>query len=162
MEPTPEPFRMQSNVVLTVSFKEYINFIDKWLDKVNYLSTETYLLKKYLRDGDDKKLYQTFLQSIGYAVAKELHYAEARKKDATCILHSIPCNDVKSSKEIEQLYLDVKRYTLPILYRHMEDHDFSLPKTFRKNNMILWQYANVLIYFSLMSGPEWIFNKEEL
>ena len=95
MEPVPEPFRMQGNVLLLVPFSEYISFIDFYLDKVNYLSTPTHLLKQYVNDKNLDKLYQSFLMDMAFAVAKELHYAEAHQKDATFIVHTIENADMK-------------------------------------------------------------------
>ena len=162
MEETPEPFRMQKNVLLIVSFSEYLKFIDNYLDKVDYLSTPTSMLKQYIMHNDTTRLYSSFLADMAYAVAKELHYAEKYKKSATMLVHDVSDAKVNSLSDIENMYKDIRNFTENNLHQYMGAKDFALPKFFNKDNDILWHYANVLLFFSMAPGKPWIFDRKEL
>lgn len=162
MEEIPEPFRMQDNVLLIVQFSEYLKFIDQYLGKVDYLSTPTYALKQYQLTNAQDKLYAAFLADVAYGIAKELHYAEKYNRPATIIAHSVHDANVKTVAEVEEMYEGVKIYTEEKLYQYMAAKDFELPRFFNKENMMLWHYANVLLFFSMAPGNKWTFSREEL
>lgn len=162
MEEIPEPFRMQNNVLLIVSFNEYLAFIKNYLDKVDYLSTPTSMLKRYVDRNDIPELTKAFFRDMAYAVAKELHYAEAVKKEATFIIHEMDCTNVLSTSQVQSMFMGIKAYTETEIYTYMQAKDFGLPRFFQEKNLFLWQYANVLYYFSKALGNSWVLNKEEL
>ena len=162
MEETPEPFRMQKDVLLVVSFSEYLKFIDVYLNKVDYLSTPTFILKRYRATQDTNKLYVSFLKDMAYCVAKELHYAETYNKSATCFMHTAEDSNILSLQDVEKMYKDIRSYTEQQLRDYMSARDFSLPKFFREENMSMWHYANILLFFSMAPGNRWILKREEL
>lgn len=161
LEEVPEPFRMQGNVIFTVDFSEYLRFIELCLEKDDYLSQPTSTLKTYLNMRDEKSLYSAFLCDMAHAVAKELHYAESSNKDATTIIHTRAGVATKTIPDVIEMYRGVRTFTEDKLRTHMYYNNFQLPKFFREKNNILWEYANVLYFFSMAPGTPWMLNKED-
>ena len=81
---------------------------------------------------------------------------------ATMIVHSIGNAKVNSVSDIEKMYVDVKEFTENALYQYMAAKNFGLPRYFNKDNILLWHYANVLLFFSMAPGKPWILSEEEL
>lgn len=162
MEPIPDPFRMQKNVAFIVSFSEYVKFIDYSLGRVDYLATPTRLLKSYRAKHDNDSLYAAYLRDIAFSVAKELHYAETYKKEAAMIVHEKYGAEEIPYTDIERMFKDTHALTENRLRSYMSSHNFPLPISFRDCNQSYWQYANVLLFFSIAPGNSWCFNRKEL
>ncbi len=85
-----EPYRLQKNVVLCVTYSEYINYVRSLPEdsSIRLLSGT----KKAVRycNTNDPKLYMCFLVDMAFAMCKELFYSERTGEDATVI---IPTSD---------------------------------------------------------------------
>lgn len=89
LERSPEPIRFQPNVKVIIPFSEYIVFIDKYLDKRDFLQTPTALLKAYLKEGNYYELGKCYYKDMAVAIIKELYYCSLYGRKPTKIRHDI-------------------------------------------------------------------------
>lgn len=165
MEETPEPIRMQPSLALLIPFQGFIDFVNVYLDKRDYLACRTKDLKDAASIGVSDKasrefLLRAFYGAVSRAVVKELHYAEARNRDGTTIIHYFPSTAIPlwSKGKISTLYntqCGGKGYDLR---KDMNNRGFFLPNEFRRNNFSLWEYAVVLYAASVEGWQEWGYN----
>lgn len=157
LEPTPEAFRCQPNVVFSIDFQEYINFVTFYLGKVDYLATPTEeLLKlvKLYRQGDIKakeKLFQAFLTDMSFAVAKELYFAEASGKGATNIIHTTDNTVILNSDDINNYFVNVVERVTPRLLSRLSYKGYEFGSQISGRNAHIWKYAIVLNYLAEQS-----------
>ena len=150
LEPVPEPFRCQKELCVVVDITQYMDFIEKDLEDMNFLSTSTKRLKQLVMTQNYNELVSCFYLDMSRAVCKELHYAEIKGKSATRFSHLDLISEDAEQLTLESLhdyYNMAKFQTEEPIRAYMERCGFYLPKKFRKENVLLWEYANVLYFF---------------
>jgi len=116
LEQTIEPFRLQPNVTLIVTFEEYLKFCKTEIgNSFDWLATPTADLHYYIREFDRQattpifiKLFSSYLRDVALGQIKELSIAEAVGQGATGIRHSTSRTGViLTDKQIEEHYVNV-------------------------------------------------------
>ena len=86
IECMPEPFRLQADLLIGVSFPEYCKFVNSLsIDSGVQLITGTQQTVN-LRETNVDALYVTFLRNMAFAILKEIHFAECALTEATMLL----------------------------------------------------------------------------
>lgn len=91
VERVPEPFRLQSDLVLCIPYSEYLSFVRSLSrdSQINmYPSTQVVL--EQLQEQSIKN-YQSYLLNVAFAICKELHFATVYNIPPTIYL---PSSDV--------------------------------------------------------------------
>lgn len=149
LEPLPEPFRMQSDVALTVNFEEYVKFIGTLPDGTHILHSKSDRLKAAVVANDESALLKSFYVDMARAVGKELFYAERYGLGATVIRHGFygqyPNKDIPSYGASEE-----------ILRTILQERGFQLPTTISAQNARHWKYACKLLYDASKDPTRWV------
>lgn len=160
-EPTPEVFRCQPKVKLTIPFDEYLNFVEYELGVVDFLATPSKelqaLVREYRLGNEDsgKKLFSAFLKDMAFAVCKELYYAESLGKGATSIVHSVHAGTEMSEQDIETYFANVVNQVVPKLVKGLSCKDYAMPNQISAQNAIHFKYAVVMYYLSTAPQFYW-------
>lgn len=88
LEEYPEPYRSNGDMEIQVSLDVYRNFVDKYLEGHDYLSTATPILKYTLSLGNDEAFCKCFYKDMALAIIKELWYTDVTGVPTT-ITHSV-------------------------------------------------------------------------
>lgn len=141
LEPVPDPFRLQPDMLFVVSFDTYLRFIALTPERYNVLNSPIHTLhavldrfEKHHNRQDGLLLLKSFYIDMAYAVCKELHYAEERDVDATYIRHAFngPCIPKR---------VVITEQTASALSYAVSQRGFPLPSSLRTGNVGHWNYA---------------------
>lgn len=151
LEPTPEPFRRQPDVTLSVNFEEYKKFISTLPADSNFLYFPTSQLQTAIAANSTAALIKSFYVDTALAVCKELFFAEApmRPCGATVIRHSFSdCEVTKSVTVTDQ--------TIQVLKLLLSKKGFSLPSNISPVNQVHWHYACKLLQDAMDGPTKWV------
>lgn len=148
LEPVPEPFRLQPDVLFVVSFEHYRKFVKNIPESRNILHYATSVLHQRMEEGNETALLKAFYTDMALAVCKELHYAEEYRAGASCIRHAFPT--LLAEKRIH-----VTGEIPAILSMLAQKKGFPLPGTFRNQNQKHWDYACRLLQDASSHPTKW-------
>lgn len=157
-----EPFRLQSNLKLSIDFEEYIKFCRTELGYgYDWLATSTSTLHSLIREYDQvksefafKKLFSAFLLDMAYSVLKELEYAEAAGQDATEIRHTASNVSQLDETRLSEYYVNLSGSPLEKqLWDSLSHKAIRLSKV-SPGNMKHYKYA-LVAYWTSKSGLIW-------
>lgn len=149
-EPTPEPWRGQSDITIVLPYSEYCKFIRDYLSVQNYLLTGTFQLRNYLFLSATQKLCSAYMLDMAAAVCKELHYCERRRIPATRIIHYIDDTNVKTVPTADVHIGNADT----IMRAFMASKGYPISSNFVEGNLELYNYA-LRLYASATSGNFW-------
>lgn len=153
LEPVPEPFRMQSSVVLRVTLTAYVDFIRMIPADVDSIRlTGDVNVTKHLARVNSPILYNCFLRDMSFAIAKELHFAEKYKRKATAMLPTSHTCSTMLNSTIDSIYeheCDTARTTLNEI---IASYGFEIPNSISSVNEPSYRLAVYLLQQSANEG----------
>lgn len=146
LEEYPEPYRGNNDITLSVSFGEYLKFIDRYLEITDYLSTSTLLLKSKLELDDRAFLVRSFYQDVACAIAKELFFSRA-EGEVTRIIHTVDGGTVFDDDLLEVYkasYMPELVRAKNSLVERAKSAGFMYSPAALQRNRDMWFYASLL------------------
>ena len=149
LEPVPEPFRMQPDVLLLVSFDEYKRFIESLRPDDNVLYYETYKLQRAVCNDNERGLLKAFYVDMALSVGKELSFASMLDRDATNIRHTF-------AEEAPLRNIDVTQAASKNLRSLLYVRGFDIFTKLSLRNNAHWDYACKLIQAAMDGPTKWV------
>ena len=133
LEPVPDPFRLQPEMLFVIGFESYRKFVEHIPGSMNILYFTTNLLHTRMSEGNETALLKSFYIDMALAICKELYFAEEYKADASCIRHAFPILLAEKPIQIES--------KIPPLLRDLAQRKgFPLPAALRIGNTPVGSY----------------------
>lgn len=167
LEPVPQVFRGQQNVMLVVPFTEYLEFLSDMPKSIGdyLLSNSLYntleLNRRYREQGRDmflkQKLLKAYYLDMAAAVAKEVYYAEySLSVVGTYIVHRI--TNVATTLSARGVVEEASKCDYSkLLNNFLGVHGYS-PIENVKHNVFLWKYSQVLVQSAMKNWEPWAIN----
>lgn len=149
LEPVPEPFRLNPDLLVLVDFGEYIRLIRSLPGDEPYLYTQLSRLRGYVQSNNELKLLKSFYVDMALAVGKELHFAESCSKQPTVIRHTFHgCNATK--------YVPLQEQTEQTLRYLLSERGFPVPEHLSASSLPSWTYACKLVQDAMGGTTKWV------
>lgn len=149
LEPVPEPFRMQQDMVFRVTLTTYTEYVLSKDSNGARLMSQVGLLKQ-LASAGSPRLYNYFLRDMAFALLKEISYAEEYSMAATAILPASRGSNVVKASYVLSLY-EGSLYGEEVTVRNaLAEMQYQLPKRISELNQNLFTLA--LIFYKLSTS----------
>lgn len=149
LEPVPEPFRMQQDMVFRVTLTTYTEYVLSKDSNSARLMSQVGLLKRLASTGSPR-LYNYFLRDMAFALLKEISYAEEYSMAATAILPASRNSNVVKASYVLGLYAGSLYDIEMALREHLATLNYTLPRRISAVNSNLFTLA--LIFYKLSTS----------
>lgn len=167
LEPKPDMFRLQPNVVFKISFVNYLTYIRNLKITDNILMTKMETLKELIslydrgekpRNGID--IQAAFIYNIAFAVGKELHFAQKYGRGASNIFHTLSSGDILTKADVEEYYGMVDNDDIIYYLQTLKSRGFPIERPIPENILFNWKYAVICYSFAIRGNSNWYYNNK--